>query len=116
VKIRDFDPALAVLAARCLAGGFVSPVCHQPDARMRDGILRSLNCIDVGKLCRCGDADCRSFRTSESMTPDAPTYRVRFDVHGELSVICNAEGIIYKIDWLRDSAPPNESRRRLVQF
>lgn len=50
------------------------------------------------------------------MTPDAPTYRVRFDVHGELSVICNAEGIIYKIDWLRDSAPPNESRRRLVQF
>ncbi len=111
MNVREFDPALYALIEECLQGYFVSPVLHQPDVPMLEGMRRSLETLAVREPCKCGEF-CASFSTTNAWATGSRRLRVRFDVRGELVLDCDGEGVIYHVERLFDSpydsakAPP----------
>ena len=68
---------------------------------MLAGLARSLESSQVGELHRCG-GECRSFKTTYEPPIGARMYAIRFHVLGELSIHCDAEGTISRIEYLVD--------------
>ena len=105
MTILEHDPALYDLIATCLQGDYVSPARDQPTDAMLAGLARSLESSQVGELHNCGN-DCRSFKTTYEPPIGTRTYAIRFHVLDELSIHCDAEGNISRIEYLVDEASP----------
>lgn len=103
MNVREHDPALYALIEECLLGNFVSPVLHQPDGTMLDGMRRSLAALAVRKPCMCGELCC-SFSTTNICQDESSSVMVRFDVCGELVLTCDMNGAIYYVERLFDNA------------
>jgi hypothetical protein len=101
MTIPEHDPDLYALATHCLRGDFVSLARDQPDTNMLEGMLRSLDTAQVGELHACG-GNCRSFQTAVKRPDAGKLFTIRFHVHGELSITCDADGTIYRIERLLD--------------
>lgn len=112
MKIRTCDPVLYRQLRLCLNGDFVSGESDQLTPAMRRGLLRSLDEARVGERCGCGQPDCRSFRIAGA-NPTRDSRRVRFIVHGELSVICDEAGNLQRVEWLVQAPDPT---RRHYEF
>lgn len=100
MKLSEYNLRLYGLLRRCLRGNFVSPAAHQPDGRMRAGMLASMRTLEVGRRCGCGDAFCYTFWTLAPPADPMSLFMVRFLVSGVLHVTCDAAGTIHKIEWL----------------
>jgi hypothetical protein len=105
MKIRRYDPVLYRQLQLCLNGDFVSREGDELTPAMRAGLLRSLDEVQVGERCACGQPDCRSFRIVGA-TPTRDSRRVRFIVHGELSVVCDTGGALQRVEWLVQAPDP----------
>lgn len=103
MNVREHDPALYALIDECLQGNFVSPVLHQPDGTMLNGMRHSLAALAVREPCMCGEL-CRSFSTTNICQDDSPSVMVRFDVYGELVLTCDMNGVIYYVERLFENA------------
>lgn len=100
MKIREHDLRLYGLLRRCLRGNYVSGLRDELTPEMRRGMLTSLRTTEVGKQCDCGEADCRSFSMLAGPSRPGELFTIRFNVDGELHVTCDAQGTIYKVQWL----------------
>jgi hypothetical protein len=114
MNLCEYDLRLYVLLRRCLTGDYVSPAADRLTSRMRRGMLAELKTLQVARCCTCGQSDCFTFYTSLVPSADAELFRIRFHVHGELMVHCDADGRIYKVEWLPEEARPGAvvARRR----
>jgi hypothetical protein len=106
MTILEHDPELYRLIATCLSGDYVSAARDQPSNAMLAGLARSLQSSQVGELHSCGGS-CRSFRTTCEPAPGVPRFAIRFHVAGELSIHCDAEGNIWRIEYLADEMSPS---------
>ena len=109
MKLWEFDLQLYGLLKKCLRGDYVSPLRDALTPDMRAGMLQMLRTVEVGERCGCGSADCRSFSTRPTPSGDDRRFAVRFHVHGELHVTCDARGVIYHVKYLPDPAPSREA-------
>ena len=108
MKIRDYDPLLYRQLLLCLEGDYVSAALSELTPAMGLGLLRSLDQSQVGETCRCGQSDCHSFCIAGAK-PTPASRRVRFHVHGELTVVCTTEGELQRVEWLPQT--PDDTRR-----
>lgn len=102
MKIWEYDLRLYQLLRICLRGDYVSPARDRLRPKIRAGMLRTLRTTQVAKLDGCGTPSCHSFVTLAPPKNVDELFTVRFHVSGELQVTCDADGIIYRIQYLRD--------------
>jgi hypothetical protein len=99
MTIREFDERLYRQLRLCLAGDYIGAGSDAVTPVMLAGLRRSIDAASVGRLCDCGEPWCRSFQIDGGRTSRA-SRRVRFRVHGELAVVCDAFGGLQHIEWL----------------
>jgi hypothetical protein len=110
MTIREFDERLYRQLEMCLDGDYVGPGSDALTPAMLAGLRRSIVAVRVGRLCDCGEPWCRSFQIDGGRTSRA-SRRVRFRVHGELAVVCDAFGALQHVEWL-----PEVSRAELYRY
>jgi hypothetical protein len=106
MTILEHDPALYELIATCLQGDYVSPARDQPTGPMLAGLARSLESSQVGELHKCG-GECRSFATTYQPPIGTRTYAIRFHVLDELSIHCDVDGNISRVEYLVGEPSPS---------
>jgi|HubBroStandDraft_5_1064220.scaffolds.fasta_scaffold478136_2 hypothetical protein len=99
MTIREFDERLYLQLRLCLDGDYIGAGSDALTPVMLAGLRRSLDVASVGRLCDCGEPWCRSFQIVGGCTSRA-SRRVRFRVHGELAVVCDAFGALQHVEWL----------------
>ncbi|HEY3676898.1 MAG TPA: hypothetical protein VGK84_13005 [Candidatus Tumulicola sp.] len=109
MTIREFDAMLYRQLEMCLDGNYIGAGADEPTPAVLAGLRHSLDVANVDRECDCGDPDCRGFRVS-GVAVSRESLRVRFRVHGELSVLCTREGELQHIEWLPD--PPRGETHR----
>jgi hypothetical protein len=102
MKIWEYDLRLYKLLKRCLTSDCVSPAADHLDGRMRTGLLESIRTAELGARCRCGAPCCHTFFTMLEEPRDERSFTVRFLVHDELRVRCDARGRLFHVTWLID--------------
>src|ERR1700678_21577 len=109
MTIREFDARLYHQLEMCLEGDYAGAGADQPTPAMLAGLRRSLDVANVDRACDCGDPSCRSF-CIEGAKISRASFRVRFRVHGELSVLCSSNGDLQHVQWRPD--PPRGDMHR----
>jgi hypothetical protein len=112
MTIREFDERLYLQLRLCLDGDYIGVGSDALTPLMLAGLRRSVDVASVGRLCDCGEPWCRSFQIAGRQA-SRESRRVRFRVHGELAVVCDAFGDLQRIEWLPEL--PNETSRRHEQ-
>jgi hypothetical protein len=112
ITIREFDERLYLQLRLCLDGEYVGAGSDALTPVMLVGLRRSLDMASVGRLCDCGQPWCRSFQIAGVQASRA-SRRIRFRVHGELAVVCDAFGVLQHIEWLPEV--PTAGLRRYEQ-
>ncbi|MEO8789047.1 MAG: hypothetical protein ABI431_02090 [Candidatus Tumulicola sp.] len=112
MTIREFDERLYRQLGLCLDGDYIGAGSDALTPAMLDGLRRSIEAACVGRLCDCGEPWCRSFQIAGGLA-SRESRRVRFRVHGELAVVCDAFGALQHVEWLPEG--PNATLRRYEQ-
>lgn len=109
MRIWEYDLRLYRLLKNCLPGDYVSAARDPLTPAMRTGMLESLRAVELGNCCGCGDAFCHTFTTQATPDSGEEFFTVRFHVNDELQVTCDANGVIYRIQWLRFNDAENNN-------
>ena len=109
MTIREYDARLYRQLQMCLEGQYVATGADEATPAMLAGLRRSLDASNVDRSCDCGDPSCRSFRVAGANISRA-SFRLRFRVYGELSVVCSPDGDLQHVEWLPE--PPRGETHR----
>jgi hypothetical protein len=113
MTIREFDARLYRQLEMCLEGGYAGDGADEATPAMLVRLRRSLDVANVDRSCDCGDPSCRSFCIAGAKISRA-SFRLRFRVHGELSVLCSVDGDLQHVQWLPD--PPHGETHRYASL
>jgi hypothetical protein len=112
MTIREFDARLYRQLEMCLEGGYARDGADEPAPAILARLRRSLDVANVDRSCDCGDPSCRSFCIAGARI-SRESLRLRFRVHGELSVLCSSNGDLQHVEWFPD--PPSGEMHRYAR-
>jgi hypothetical protein len=109
MTIREFDARLYQQLEMCREGDYVGAGADEATSAMLAGLRLSLDLANVDRPCDCGDPSCRSFCIAGTQI-SRESFRLRFRVHGELSVLCSPKGDLQHVEWLPDPSRGEKHR------